>query len=87
MSTAKADLVVVNRKIVPFAKDLATYNQLQVFQKVETEYYSLAYKFKDTVEPEIGKSLNAVEEYSNEDNESIPMENDYTAFKDFLMSK
>ncbi|MFY0684570.1 MAG: threonine synthase [Balneola sp.] len=44
------------------------------------------YKFKDSVEPEIGKSLTAVEEYSNENNESIPMENDYTAFKDFLMS-
>lgn len=44
------------------------------------------YKFKNTVEPEIGKSLTAVEKYSTENNHSLPLQNNYKAFKDFLMS-
>lgn len=43
------------------------------------------YKFKSTVEPEIGKSLEPVLEFEDRKKHSIPMENDFDSFKQFLI--
>lgn len=44
------------------------------------------YKFKDTVEEEIDITLTEVEKYNSKNNHSIPIKNDYAAFRDFVRS-
>ena len=43
------------------------------------------YKFKDTVEPEIGKKLTPVLEFKDQEKRSVPLENNFQVFKQFLM--
>jgi len=44
------------------------------------------YKFKSTVEPEIGTVLEPVLEFEDQQKQSIEFENDFDSFKEYLLS-
>lgn len=43
------------------------------------------YKFKETVEPEIGRKLEPVLDFKNKEKKSLPFSNDFEALKEFLL--